>query len=275
MDTATLFAGLAAFAAALSAAGTLTLAYVTYTQTKLSSRSVQLSERNVQHTQESVEQNRRMVEEMKADREAREKPFVVMYLDYSYQPRLYLVIHNIGKTPARKIKFFTEGHLLNDELRKDYVFEDPRGPLPHIESGLEFLGPDSKVLSYWGGIEKVSKLFEQCTFRSKGVDVEVIYEAGDYESVMEASRGNRRYKDVFNINPTVQHDLTPVSNQKRVNDFLSVATEVLARLGGAIDKYKRLKIITPREKQREALREFEAQKREAEEQRNLRDTRDE
>jgi hypothetical protein len=83
---------------AVTALGTLALAAAT---TYLAKKTSDMSDQN----RELVNINNATLEEIRTEREERERPRVIVYVDYDHLPLLYLVIRNVGGSAAGRVTF--------------------------------------------------------------------------------------------------------------------------------------------------------------------------
>jgi hypothetical protein len=140
-----------------------------------------------------VEANREMLAEIKADREARERPYIRVDVDYRHLPELYVVIRNPGGGPAEDVNFEFVAGLVTPESATP-VREGATHlhlELPLVAHGTDFMPAGEEIPMLWGAQELIiGDLYEQDLHR-RGVLVRVTYR----------SSGGQYYHDEFFLNP--------------------------------------------------------------------------
>ena len=136
-----------------------------------------MSREIVQENRALVRANREMVEEMRETRIAQDRPHVLVDPDYSYMPALDLVVQNIGRGPAKNIRFTFSPDILNSEGQS-------LSELAYFKDGLDFLAPGVEVRTFWDMTHQLLPFLEQRGLHD-GFDVTVYYESAagkSYES---------------------------------------------------------------------------------------------
>lgn len=105
MDAVTTAQVATAIGTGVLAFSTIVLAVATVILSRGASKQAAVSREIVQENRELVRANREMVEEMRQTRIAQDRPHVLVDLDFTYAPALDIVIRNIGRGPAKNIKF--------------------------------------------------------------------------------------------------------------------------------------------------------------------------
>lgn len=144
-----------------------------------------------------------MVEETKASRIAQERPLVKVSVDRNRQYMLFVVVENVGRTPAMNVRFDFSASLVHPGFR-DPKREPDQGPrnvvlseeVSFFADGLNFLAPKDDVSVFWGETNKVIANLRERGLAEPGITVSV-----SYESV----GGERFEREEWTLNPTV-HD---------------------------------------------------------------------
>ncbi len=191
------------------------------------------------------------VGEMKASRLAQERPLVKVSVDRSRQYILFVVVENVGRTPALNLKFDFSSPLIHPGFSHPERDNLDRGPREVVLSeevsffaeGLPFLAPNDSVSVFWGGTNDIMEGLRKRGLAEKGLTVTV-----SYESV----GGERFENEEWTLNPTVHDELiwlvftTP--------EMLMDQTMELSKKVSSIISSDGLKVVTADERRRESRR---------------------
>lgn len=117
------------------------------------------------------------VRELRLTRVSQERPIVVVDMDFSGSPQMYVVVRNFGRGAAQNIEFQFSHPLFSSPIE---FFEGPTRrvilseELSYFREGLAFLAPGSEVPCYWGNTQDlIPRLREEGLER--GIDVVTRY----------------------------------------------------------------------------------------------------
>ena len=185
------------------------------------------------------------VAEMKASRLAQERPLVKVSIDRSRQYYLFMVVENVGRTPALNLKFGFSSPLIHpgvirperynpDRDRREVVLSEE---VSFLAKGLNFLAPGDNVSVFWGGTNEIMEGLRKRGLAEKGLTVTVSY---------EAVSGERFENEEWTLNPTMYDE--PIWFVFTTPEMLIDKAAGLAdKLGSAIDS-GRLKVRTTKER---------------------------
>jgi len=155
------YQGVAAGAQVAAAAGTFILAGLAYSQ----------------------------VREMRAARIAQERPQVIVDVDHSKPPYVYVVLRNIGQGAAKDITFdFSAPMEIPEGASNPYVV--PVNEQGYFERGMDFLAPGAELSTLWGSMRTLAPLL-----REQGLE-DGVRATSRYESLTGQS-----YESVWTVNP--------------------------------------------------------------------------
>jgi hypothetical protein len=96
-------------------------------------------------TRLAAEASQKALEEMRLTREEESRPFVIVFFELGLDgTTVRLVITNVGKLPAKNVKFS-----FNPELRQGSWSREPVSQSPKIKEGIGFLPPDVKFSEFF------------------------------------------------------------------------------------------------------------------------------
>ncbi len=155
-------------------------------------------------TKNIADQNRKMVEEVRNEREERERPRVLVYVDYGQLPMLYLVIHNVGGSPAAQVTFTSRPALMQvrteggeaEEADLLHEVNSKFGPGP----GIKVLPPGAKISLWWGRADALAEHYKSSPGGDQPFEGRVRYRSLTTEGTPSE---DERYDDVFSLNPFV------------------------------------------------------------------------
>lgn len=244
-------AAIAQIAAAIATVGlaVLTFFYVLSTR-QIAKRNEEAVEemrqsRNAQDraNREMLEENRRMVEEMRVGREAQDRPLVVIDVDYSRIPMLSLVIRNIGKGAARKVKFvFLSPLVVPEEAFADGEGEIVLSSLPVFSKGIDFLAPGAEIPITWGGFTFIANDLYRRGLDRRGIRLHIKYKSLD---------GREYIEENWQINPVDMEEIAR-RPQYTEEDMIAAVTRAAEKIDKAMDLRNRLKILTATEERQES-----------------------
>ena len=280
MDLAVvIFSGLAALA-------TVTLAVLAFFQTRAgrkaaeapqtaveaSQRMAQENQRMVDINRATLEQNREMVEinrstleEIRTEREARERPRVIVYVDYDHLPMLYLVICNVGGSAAARVAFSFSPGLIRPKMEHSREEEEVNlaDELNILRGGygIKLLPAGAKISLWWGHAEDIAQQFRYQPTASQRVEVEVHYYSLTKERYPKLADD---YREDFILDPVDvwQANQTAVRLRPSLNELVRPVIRVAEKIARVIDGPGYFKVKTPadvkreREEQRQELIEL-------------------
>ncbi len=155
------YPGVAAGAQVAAAAGTFILAGLAYSQ----------------------------VREMREARKAQERPQVIVDVDHSKPPHVYVVLRNIGQGAAKDIAFdFSAPMEIPEGANNPYVV--PVNEQGYFERGMDFLAPGAELSTWWGSMQTLAPLLRKQGLED-GVTITSYYKSLTGES----------YESVWTVNP--------------------------------------------------------------------------
>lgn len=208
----------------ITALGTLALAIWAAVQARASQET---SEAN----RAMVQANREMVKEMQEARISQERPHIIVDADYSRDPLIELVVRNIGKGPAKNIRFDFSASL--DSLGNKDLRE-----LPYFKHGMDFLAPGGEIRATWDVDHVLMPLLEQ-----KGLD-EGIRATTHYEAV-----SGEKYDTLWVINPLLLKG-TPSVRTYNISDLAKAVIDISKDLHKAM-RFGELRVATKTERKGE------------------------
>ncbi len=155
-------------------------------------------------TKKTADQNRNMVEEVRKEREERERPRVLVYVDYGRLPTLYLVIHNVGGSPASQVSFMSRPRLISPRLEDPEDREEKKVDLLQKANefgsggGIKVLPPGAKISLWWGDASDLAKHYEVHPGQDLPFEGKVSYRSLTKERY---PREDKLYEDIFVLNP--------------------------------------------------------------------------
>jgi hypothetical protein len=158
-----------AVGAVVLAVATIVLAIATINLTRGASEQSRVSREIVEENCALVRANREMVEEMRETRIAQDRPHILVDVDYTYQPALDILIRNMGRRPAKNIRFDPLPDLI-DSRGKNLT------DLGYFKDGLDFLAPGAEVRAFWDMSHQLLPYLEQ-QGTSEGFAITAHYES--------------------------------------------------------------------------------------------------
>lgn len=243
------------------ALGTLILAGAT---AYLAKKTGDMSEQNremVEETRRMVEINNATLEEIRTEREDRERPRIIVYVDYDQLPMLYVVIHNVGGSAAGRGSFRFSPHLVRPQIVQygEDFFRRGKGEVDLNNElnmftagyGIKLLPAGAKISLWWGHAEDIARQFYDKGTAAQRVEVEVYYHSLTKD---EYPRADRQYREDFVLDPVDVWRankpaviMRPPSLNRIVNPIIKAAESITK----AIDATGYLKIKTTADVERE------------------------
>jgi hypothetical protein len=116
--------------------------------------------------------NRDTLQEMRENRQAQERPYVVVDLDwFSRTPFVDILVRNDSKRAARNIRFSFSEPLV------DYKGLELSSEVGYFNRGLPFLAPGAVIPCTVGNSQQVITIFREKRLDEQGIDVTVEYES--------------------------------------------------------------------------------------------------
>lgn len=238
-----------AAATALSAAGTIVLAFLTFRSVRATRGIAQSNEQMVKESRESREAqeraNHETIEELRAEREARERPRVRVDIDYDHRPWLYVVVRNFGGGPATRVRFSFTPELVTpasaSPASQGTILLSQR--LRMFSRGIDFLPAGAEIPVWWGASELIINHFYEKKMDRHGIRVEIFYQSDD----------GQNYEERVIINPVDMEEVLRF-HPPNLSQLVGPLTKAAERIEKAIDNQGFVKIKTATERERE-LRE--------------------
>lgn len=192
-------------ASGVTALATLGLAYVTFRLARSTMEMADANRRMVEANREMVAINRSTLEEIEAEREERERPRVIVYVDYEHLPMLYVVVENVGGSSAGRVRLMFSPGLVRPKMQGYGVEEfelDGEVQLLMGKSnyGMDVLPAGSKVSLWWGHAEAIAQHYGR---RSDFKYVSVTAEAHYYSLTKETyPTRDKYYREEFTLDPS-------------------------------------------------------------------------
>lgn len=272
MDLATTVQIIVAVASGVTALATLGLAYVTFRLARSTKEMADANRQMVEANREMATINRATLEEIQHEREERERPRVIVYVDYDRLPMLYLVVRNVGSSTASEVSFEFNPHLARPQI--EHYGEDSirrgKGEFDLIKElnifsraqryGLKLLPAGVKISLWWGHAEDIARQFRDKNIAAQRVEVEVFYNSLTNE---EYPRLDKHYRENFILDPVdVWRANKPVVSlgPPRLGWIVNPIIKAAERITRAIDETGHVKIKTTADLNRErAARQQEIQ----------------
>ncbi len=230
---------MSAVATAVSAAGTLVLAFLTFRYVEATKEMARSNAQMVEEARESREAqdraNRDTLEMMRSEREARERPRVRVDIDYDNQPFLYVVVRNLGGGPATSVRFKFSPELVTPlgDGSVDYLSSGLR----IFRKGIDFLPAGAEIPIRWGVSRFIVGYFYEKKIDRHGTRVEVSYRSLD----------GQNYEERLVLNPV---DMENAMSQRQPNlgQLIDPVVRAAEKIEKAIDHkgYVRTKSATER-----------------------------
>ena len=242
-----------AVATALSAAGTIVLAFLTFRYVRATQGMAKSNEQMVKEARDSRETqeqaNHETIEELRAEREARERPRVRVDINYDHRPWLYVVVRNLGGGPATRVQFHFTPELVTLEsaspVGEGTIFLSQR--LRMFSRGIDFLPAGAEIPVWWGASELIIAHFYEQKMDRYGINVEIFYQSDD---------GQKNYEERVIINPVDMEEGLRF-HPPNLSQMVGPLTKAAERIEKAIDHQGFVKIKTATERKRERREMFE------------------
>ena len=154
-----------------------------------------------------IKNQREMIRERREEREAGGRPQIVVTADHSHLPKIYVVVRNFTKAPAKDITFdFSAPVASSDGL----VLSD----LPFFKEGLPFLAPEGTITCYWDSMPSLVPLLKE-----KGLEDGILVTTR-YKDLAEES-----YETEWKIHPLL-YEGAPIENSKDMNDLVNAVEKI-------------------------------------------------
>jgi hypothetical protein len=156
-----------------------------------------------------IRNQRDMIRERREERTAGGRPQVVVTADHSRLPKIYVVVRNFTKAPAKDITFDFSAPV---ESSDGFVLSD----LPYFKNGLPFLAPEGEITCYWDCMPSLVPLLKEKGLED-GIGVTTRYKDLAGES----------YKTDWKLHPLL-FEGARIQDSKGMNDLVN-AVEKLSR----------------------------------------------
>jgi hypothetical protein len=166
-----------------------------------------------------IKNQREMIRERREERAAGGRPQVVVTADHSHLPKIYVVVRNFTKAPAKDITFDFSAPV---ESSDGYVLSD----LPYFKDGLPFLAPEGEITCYWDRLPSLVSLLKEKGLKD-GIGVTTRYKDLVGES----------YKTDWRLHPLLFEDAR-IQDSKGMDDLVN-AVEKISREDVEQDGYQR------------------------------------
>ena len=154
-----------------------------------------------------IKNQREMIRERREEREAGGRPQVVVTADHSHLPKIYVVVRNFTKAPAKDITFDFSVPVENSE---GLVLSE----LPFFKEGLPFLAPEGTITCYWDSMPSLAPLLKE-----KGLE-DRISVTTRYKDLAEEP-----YETEWKIHPLL-YEGAPIEDSKDMNDLVNAAEKI-------------------------------------------------
>ena len=154
-----------------------------------------------------IKNQREMIRERREEREAGGRPQVVVTADHSHLPKIYVVVRNFTKAPAKDITFDFSAPV---ESSEGLVLSD----LPFFKEGLPFLAPEGTITCYWDSMPSLAPLLKE-----KGLE-DGISVTTRYKDLAEES-----YETEWKIDPLL-YEGAPILPSKGINDLVDAVEKI-------------------------------------------------
>ena len=160
-----------------------------------------------------IKNQREMIRERREEREAGGRPQVVVTADHSHLPKIYVVVRNFTKAPAKDITFDFSAPI---ESSEGLVLSD----LPFFKEGLPFLAPEGTITCYWDSMPSLTPLLKE-----KGLE-DRISVTTRYKDLAEES-----YETEWKIHPLL-YEGAPILPSKGINDLVDAVEKISDDIDG-------------------------------------------
>ena len=154
-----------------------------------------------------IKNQRKMIRDRQEARTAGGRPLVVVTVDHSHLPEMYVVVRNFTEAPAKDITFDFSAPL---ESSDGYVLSD----LPYFKDGLPFLAPQGQITCYWDSMPSLASLLKEKGLKD-GIAVSTRYKDLAGES----------YQTQWRLNPLL-YEGARIQDSKDMNDLVNAVEKI-------------------------------------------------
>ena len=154
-----------------------------------------------------IKNQRKMIRDRQEARTAGGRPLVVVTVDHSHLPEMYVVVRNFTEAPAKDITFEFSVPV---ESSDGYVLSD----LPYFKDGLPFLAPQGQITCYWDSLPSLASLLKEKGLKD-GIAVTT-----RYKDLAEES-----YQTQWRLNPLL-YEGARIQDSKGMNDLVNAVEKI-------------------------------------------------
>src|ERR687886_1040732 len=154
-----------------------------------------------------IKNQRKMIRDRQEARTAGGRPLVVVTVDHSHLPEMYVVVRNFTEAPAKDITFEFSVPV---ESSDGYVLSD----LPYFKDGLPFLAPQGEVTCYWDCMPSLVPLLKQKGLED-GIGVTTRYK----------DLAGEAYKTDWKLHPLL-FEGARIQDSKGMNDLVNAVEKI-------------------------------------------------
>ncbi len=242
-----------AIATVVTAIGTLILAAVTAYLAWQTRDMASQNREMVAANREMLHVNTATLEEIRSEREERERPRVIVYVDYEHLPMLYIVVENVGGSSAARVRFSfrSSGSALTRSVKSRYG-DEQFNLLQELRMfkggyGIRLLPAGEKLSIWWGHAGDVVQHFR---YNDPGIEVAVYYSSRTKEDYPVEDKD---YREDFILNPVDvwKANRTAITLRPSLHEIVYPLIQAAEKIGKAVDGYGNVKIKTATERARE------------------------
>jgi hypothetical protein len=154
-----------------------------------------------------IKNQRRMIRDRQEARTAGGRPLVVVTVDHSHLPEMYVVVRNFTEAPAKDITFEFSAPV---ESSGGYVLSD----LPYFKDGLPFLAPQGQITLYWDSMPSLASLLKEKGLKD-GIEVTTRYK----------DLAEETYQTQWRLNPLL-YEGARIQDSKGMNDLVNAVEKI-------------------------------------------------
>ena len=154
-----------------------------------------------------IKNQRKMIRERREVHTAGGRPLVVVTVDHSHLPEMYVVVRNFTEAPAKDITFEFSAPI---ESSDGYVLSD----LPYFKDGLPFLAPQGQITCYWDSMPSLASLLKEKGLKD-GIAVTTRYK----------DLAEETYQTQWRLNPLL-YEGARIQDSKGMNDLVNAVEKI-------------------------------------------------
>jgi hypothetical protein len=185
---------------------------------------------------------RAQVNEMREARIAQDRPQVIVDVDHSRPPFVFLVVRNIGRGAAKNVSFEFSAPVEAPEAA-DTPGWLPINEQPFFARGVDYLAPGVELSFFWGSMITLADFLEERGLHG-GVKITSRYE----------SLAGERQETPWTVNPLLMQDRLSTESDPGMKELVEAVQAMrndLHRVVSLRDKELRISTVSERQERRE------------------------